>query len=44
MILKIDKQGRIVVPKAIRELIGIKLSDNVKLELEGEKLIITKVE
>lgn len=44
MIINIDKQGRIVIPKAIRELAGIKLNDNIKLELEGKKLIITKSE
>lgn len=44
MITKIDKLGRVVIPKAIREMMGVKLNEKIELRLEGKKLIITKGE
>lgn len=44
MIMKLDKVGRLVIPKAIREMIGIKLNGLIELRVEGKKLIITKGE
>lgn len=44
MIIKIDKLARFVIPKAIREMIGVKPNDRIELRVEGKKLIITKGE
>lgn len=44
MITKIDKVGRVVIPKAIREMIGVKLNEKIELKVVGKKLIITKGE
>lgn len=40
-----DKQGRqyqISIPKSIVKVLGIKHKDEFKLELEGDKIILTK--
>lgn len=42
MIMKLDRIGRIVIPKAIREMIGVKPNERIELKVEGKKLIITK--
>lgn len=44
MIIKLDKLSRIVIPKAIRELIGVKPNEKLELRVEDKKLIITKGE
>lgn len=44
MIIKLDKLARIVIPKAIREMIGVKPNGLIELRIEGKKLIITKGE
>lgn len=41
MIIKLDKRGTFTIPKIIRETLGLKPDTEIKLELEGEKLIIT---
>jgi len=41
-IVKIDKKGRIVIPKSFRESIDLKKV--AKIRLEGKKLIIEPVE
>ena len=38
------KDGRFVIPKVIREALGLKPNDVIELRLEGKKLIITKGE
>jgi AbrB family looped-hinge helix DNA binding protein len=42
MIIKLDKRGTFTIPKIIRETLGLKPDAEIKLELDGEKLIITK--
>lgn len=42
MIIKLDKLGRFVIPKVLREVLGIKPDGEIKLELVDDKLIITK--
>lgn len=42
MTIKIDDKGRFSIPKAIREMMGIK--DKVKIRFDGKELIITKGE
>lgn len=38
---KIDELGRLVIPIEMRETIGLKNGDPVKIELEENKIIIT---
>lgn len=42
--MKLDKLSRIVIPKAIREMTGIKPNGKIELRVEGKKIIITKGE
>lgn len=42
MIVELDINNRIVIPKLIREALGIENNGKVKLTLEDDKLIITK--
>ena len=42
MIIKIDKLGRIVIPKGIREILNIEEKDILKLNLENNKIVIEK--
>lgn len=44
MIIKLDDKGRLVIPKAIREMMGIEHKGKVELRLNGNKLIVTKGE
>ena len=44
MIIKLDDKGRFSIPKAIREMMGVKPNGKIELMLEGKKLIITKGE
>ncbi len=41
---KIDDVGRVVLPKDIREEVGIKLNDMLKIDVEKDKIIIAKAE
>lgn len=40
----IDKNGRLVIPIAYREQLGLKNGDPVSMELKGNKIIITNPE
>ena len=42
MIIKLDGLGRFVLPKIIREALGVKPNGELKIELVDDKLIITK--
>lgn len=42
MIVELDNNNRIVIPKLIREALEIEKNGKVKLTLEDDKLIITK--
>lgn len=44
MIIKLDRLSRLVIPKAIREMIGVKPNERIELRVVGKKLIITKGE
>lgn len=37
----LDNLGRIVIPKEMRTKLGLKNGDEVKIELDGSKVIIT---
>lgn len=41
---KIDDVGRIVLPKDIREELGIKLNEMLKIDVEDGKIVICKAE
>ena len=40
MHIKVSKNGRIVIPKEIREKLGINEGSNFKIRLEGKKIIL----
>lgn len=40
----IDKFGRFVIPKALRDKIGLRPGDEIEIEEQGQKIIIKKVE
>lgn len=44
MIIKLNERGTFTIPKIIRETLGLKPDAEIKLELDGEKLIITNAE
>ena len=44
MKIKIDEVGRIIIPKNMREHLGIINISNVNIELDGNKIIITNPE
>lgn len=39
---KIDNLGRVVIPKTIRDALGIKHNDEISMTVDSAKLIITK--
>ena len=39
---KIDNLGRIVIPKSIRNALGINHNDEISMTVENDKLIISK--
>lgn len=41
MIKRLDDLGRIVLPKGLRETLGIKIGDPINIEIKGKKIIIT---
>lgn len=40
----IDSVGRIVIPKSIRNKAGIGLNETVKIDIEDNKIVISKAE
>ena len=44
MIIKIDFNGRIVIPKKIRDRLGIKKDDILEVKVDGKKIILEKTE
>lgn len=42
MKLRIDSLGRILIPKIIRESLGIKAYDDLEIEIIDDKIIIKK--
>ena len=41
---KLDELGRIVLPKDIREKIAVTPGEMLKLDVEGDRIVITKAE
>ena len=39
---KIQKDGRLTIPKKVREVLGIDIGDRVVLEFENKQLTLTK--
>lgn len=44
MVIKIDFNGRIVIPKKIRDRLGIKKDDILEVKVDGKKIILKKIE
>ena len=44
MIIKIDFNGRIVIPKKIRDRLGIKKDDILEVKVDSKKIILKKIE
>ena len=44
MIIKIDFNGRVVIPKKIRKRLGINKDDILEIKVEGKKIILEKVQ
>ena len=44
IIRKIDKLGRIVIPKDARETLGLRLGDTIKIIIENNSVIVKKVD
>lgn len=44
MVIKIDFNGRIVIPKKIRDRLGINKDDILEIRVEGKKIILEKIE
>ena len=42
MAKKIDKLGRIVIPKEMRDLLGIKTDDALEFSVEGDRISVRK--
>jgi AbrB family looped-hinge helix DNA binding protein len=42
--LVIDSKGRILLPKSVREKLGLREGDEVELAVVGDKLVISKLE
>ena len=39
---RIDSRGRVVLPKRVREALGLRRGDMVVVEVEGERIVIRK--
>lgn len=44
MIAKVDKKGRVLIPKRVREAVGLSEDSIVRVRVEGDKIILEKVE
>lgn len=44
MIAKVDRRGRVVLPKEIREKVNIKEDEEVLISVEGDSIVIRKAE
>lgn len=42
-IVRVDSKGRVLIPKKIREIIGIREGGYIKIVLDGDKIIISPV-
>ncbi|MBY8986607.1 MAG: AbrB/MazE/SpoVT family DNA-binding domain-containing protein [Candidatus Lokiarchaeota archaeon] len=41
---KLSKKGQIVIPKEIREKFGIRAGDSVIFKIQGDKVILEKIQ
>lgn len=44
MIVKINKSGMVLIPKIVRDTLGIQPDTKINLEIIEDKIIITKIE
>jgi len=44
VVVKVDEKGRILIPKDIRESVGVKEKSYVKVRVEGRRIVIKPLE
>jgi len=44
VVVKVDEKGRILIPKDIRENVGIKEKSYVRVTVEGRKIVVEALE
>ncbi len=44
IIRKIDKLGRIVIPKDARKTLGLQIGDTIKITIENDSVVLKKAE
>lgn len=44
VVVKVDEKGRILIPKDIRESVGVKEKSYVKVRVEGRRIVIEPLE
>ncbi len=44
IIRKIDELGRIVLPKELRDILGIHIKDGLKISLDGNRILLNRYE
>ncbi|WP_449463059.1 AbrB/MazE/SpoVT family DNA-binding domain-containing protein [Tardisphaera miroshnichenkoae] len=40
--VKLDEKGRVIIPRRIRDTIGIKPGENLRVSVEDGKIVLTK--
>jgi len=40
--LKLDEKGRVMIPREVREALGIKPGESLRLTVEGDKMVLTR--
>jgi len=43
MLKKIDNLGRVVIPDTFRKEVGIRLNENLEMEVKGDMIILKKI-
>lgn len=44
MIIKVDTAGRILLPVQIRKMLGIETGKEIRIEVVGDKVVISTIE
>jgi AbrB family looped-hinge helix DNA binding protein len=43
MVVRVSSKGQLVIPKSIRDAMGIKPGTEVRVEVEGERIILSPI-